>query len=116
MDRVKRVILLAVLLISSTISLITLNKTMHKRKIDEIEKNKFGKVVKKDDIVYHLGDVMLGDLESGMECLKQLNGQIKIVLGNHDTKTRIKAYQELDNVEVLGYATMLKYKKYHLYF
>ena len=49
MDRVKRVILLAVLLISSTISLITLNKTMHKRKIDEIEKNKFGKVVKKDD-------------------------------------------------------------------
>ena len=40
MDRVKRVILLAVLLISSTISLITLNKTMHKRKIDEIEKNK----------------------------------------------------------------------------
>ena len=49
MDRVKRVILLAVLLISSTISLITLNKTMHKRKIDEIEKNKFGKVVRKDD-------------------------------------------------------------------
>ena len=50
-----------------------------------------------------------------MECLKQLNGQIKIVLGNHDTKTRIKAYQELDNVEVLGYAAMLKYKKYHFY-
>ena len=76
---------------------------------------RWNEVVKKDDIVYHLGDVMLGDLESGMECLKQLNGQLKIVLGNHDTKTRIKAYQELDNVEVLGYATMLKYKKYHFY-
>ena len=76
---------------------------------------RWNEVVKKDDIVYHLGDVMLGDLEAGMECLKQLNGQIKIVLGNHDTKTRIKAYQELDNVEVLGYATMLKYKKYHFY-
>lgn len=76
---------------------------------------RWNEIVKKDDIVYHLGDVMLGDLEAGMECLKQLNGQIKIVLGNHDTKTRIKAYQELDNVEVLGYATMLKYKKYHFY-
>ena len=76
---------------------------------------RWNEVVKKDDIVYHLGDVMLGDLESGMECLKQLNGQIKIVLGNHDTKNRVKAYKELDNVEILGYATMLKYKKYHFY-
>ena len=76
---------------------------------------RWNEVVKKDDIVYHLGDVMLGDLEAGIECLKQLNGQIKIVLGNHDTKNRVKAYKELDNVEVLGYTTILKYKKYHFY-
>ena len=72
-------------------------------------------VVQPDDIVYHLGDVMLGDNAYGISCLEQLNGQIKIIPGNHDTPTRLSLYKLLPNVEVLGLAEMIKYKKYNFY-
>ena len=65
-----------------------------------------------DDIVYHLGDVVLGDIDTGIEYLKRLKGQIKIIPGNHDTPSKIDRYQELENVEVLPLAYLLKYKKY----
>ena len=68
-----------------------------------------------DDIVYHLGDVVLGDIDAGMECLKRLKGQIKIIPGNHDTPAKIARYQELENVEVLPLAYLLKYRKYMFY-
>lgn len=80
-------------------------------------------VVGPNDIVYHLGDVMLKDNEHGMDCLRQLNGTIYIVPGNHDTATRLKLYDTLENVHVLtssvpGFkagAIYLKYNKYNFY-
>lgn len=81
---------------------------------EEIVK-RWNEVVGPDDTVYHLGDVMLGDKEVGMKYLKQLNGNIKIAIGNHDTDARISLYQTLDNVEVIGYATLIKYKKHRFY-
>lgn len=76
---------------------------------------RWNSVVGPDDVVYHLGDVMLNDNAHGMECLRQLNGQIKIVPGNHDTDNRLKLYAQLENVEVLPMAIMLKYQKYNFY-
>ena len=75
--------------------------------------NRWNKIIDNSDIVYHLGDVMLNDNEYGMNCLRQLNGQIKIIPGNHDTENRLKLYESLDNVEVLPMAWSLKYKKYN---
>lgn len=72
-------------------------------------------VIQPDDIVYHLGDVMLGDTEYGMSCLAQLNGQIKIIRGNHDTDRRWALYSTLPNVECIGWAEVIKYKKYQFY-
>lgn len=72
-------------------------------------------VVGPDDIVYHLGDVMLNDNAHGLECLRQLNGHIKIIRGNHDTDARWALYGELPNVELLGWAEVIKYKKYRIY-
>lgn len=77
--------------------------------------SRWNEVVAPDDIVYHLGDVMLNDNEHGIECLRRLNGEIKIIRGNHDTDARWQLYGTLSNVELLGYATMLKYKKYNFY-
>ncbi len=75
--------------------------------------NRWNSVVNSDDIVYHLGDVMLGNNQAGMECLKQLNGNIIIVAGNHDTDTRIKIYREAGyQVEL---AVKLKYHGYHFF-
>ena len=87
------------------------NFTDHDEKVIE----NWNKVVNPEDTVYHLGDVMLGDNAYGIACLKRLNGNIKIIPGNHDTSSRLKLYRELENVEVLGLAEMLKYKKYNFY-
>ncbi|MBP3664178.1 MAG: metallophosphoesterase family protein [Tyzzerella sp.] len=78
---------------------------------DEEIIRRWNEVVQPDDIVYHLGDVMLNDNEHGMNCLRRLNGQIKIIPGNHDTSNRLKLYAELDNVEVMPMSVPLKYKK-----
>ena len=83
----------------------------------------WNEVVKPEDTVFHLGDVMLGDNDYGMSCLRQLNGTIYIIPGNHDTPTRIKLYKTLENVHVLeseipGFeaaAATFKYKKYKFY-
>lgn len=44
----------------------------------------WNKVVKKDDIVYHLGDFGFGSKEKITEYRKKLNGRIFLILGNHD--------------------------------
>lgn len=77
--------------------------------------NNWNSVVNDDDIVYHLGDVMLGNNHYGMACLSKLKGQIKIIPGNHDTPTRLALYNSLPNVEVLSLAEVIKYRKYHFY-
>ena len=71
--------------------------------------------IKPEDTVYILGDSMLMDDEYGMRCLKRLNGNLKIVRGNHDSNNRWKAYSALPNVELLGYADAVKYGKYNIY-
>lgn len=68
-----------------------------------------------DDIVYHLGDLMLGDNAHGIECVKRLNGHIKLIRGNHDTDARWKLYATLPNIELIGWAEVIKYNKYQFY-
>ena len=58
---------------------------------------------------------MLGDIEYGMGCLSQLSGHIKIIRGNHDTNRRWTLYANLPNVECIGWAEVIKYKKYQFY-
>lgn len=90
---------------------------------DEEVIRRWNSVVGPEDIVYHLGDVMLNDNEHGMECLRRLNGRITIVPGNHDTPSRLALYKTLPNVTVLesnieGMTAMsmqFKYKKFNFY-
>ena len=83
--------------------------------MNEVIIKNWNAVVKPEDTVYLLGDIMLGDNKVGIECLKQLNGNIKMLIGNHDTSTRVKLYAQLPNVEVLGYATVIKIGKRSYY-
>lgn len=41
-------------------------------------------VVKQGDIVYHLGDVMMGDKEGFKKLWPRLNGSKRLLMGNHD--------------------------------
>lgn len=83
---------------------------------DEAVIQNWNSLVKSDDIVYHLGDVMLNDDEHGLKCLQRLNGHIQMVRGNHDTNSRLFKYAECWNVESVGdWATVIKSGKQSIY-
>lgn len=58
--------------------------------------------VKPEDTIYVLGDFFMGPIGLVDEILPQLNGNIKLVCGNHDEKRRLKKLQEY-GVEILSY-------------
>lgn len=77
---------------------------------------KWNEKISYDDEVYLLGDVMLGDNNYGLSCLRQLNGNIHIILGNHCTANRVELYKNARyNIDVLGYATQIKIDGWSFY-
>ena len=72
-------------------------------------------VVTNEDDVYVLGDLMLGDSTHGLECIKQMNGKLHIIRGNHDTDSRIALYTSLPQVVEICDAKILKYNKHHFF-
>jgi len=77
---------------------------------------RWNSIVKPNDRVIHLGDIMLNDNEKGIECLKRLNGEICLIYGNHDSLTRQKLIQsECQSIISLGYAHMFKHGKMSIY-
>ena len=64
----------------------TMNKTMI---------NRWNEIVKNNDIVYFLGDFGLGGESMFQQFLPQLNGKIRIILGNHDPKKDQEWYLDL---------------------
>ena len=85
--------------------------------MDEAIIENWNKVVKPNDIVYHLGDTMLNDNVYGLECFKRLNGQIFLIYGNHDTDARKNLlFTELSGKMLGGwYAYVIKHGKYSIY-
>lgn len=76
----------------------------------------FHSVITPEDDLYLLGDTFLGDLSEGINLFNQLPGRIHLIWGNHCTDNRKAAMAKSYNVvEVCGYATILKYHKYHFY-
>lgn len=65
-------------------------------------------IVEPDDDVYLLGDVIMGDI-SNLNYVRRLNGNLHIIYGNHDSDTRIAAYNTLDNIVDGGFGARLKY-------
>lgn len=89
--------------------------------VEEMNKDlitKFNNTVTDEDEVYILGDLCLGGANSlidNFKLLSQLNGNIHIILGNHDTETRRRMYETLPQVVSISYAEMIHYRKYHFY-
>lgn len=83
--------------------------------MNEIIVNNWNSIIDPEDDVYVLGDLMLGNNEDGIKLIKQLKGNIHIILGNHDTDQRIELYNDCYNVVEIVYATLLKYKGYTFY-
>lgn len=63
--------------------------------IDEMNEaliQRWNSVVGKDDVIWHLGDFVLGKKDN-ISIIKRLNGKINLVLGNHDHQ-KFKFYYE----------------------
>lgn len=82
---------------------------------DEAIIRNWNEVIGPEDEVYHLGDVMLNDNEHGLECIKRLNGKIHLIIGNHDTDTRIELYKTCPNIVSIDYAKEIKVGKYYFF-
>ena len=54
----------------------------------------WNKTVKKEDQVYHLGDLYLGPKQGLRNIISNLNGKIYLIKGNHDRLTN-KSYEDL---------------------
>ena len=76
---------------------------------DEELIERFNSIVTPEDDLWILGDLMLGDNDEGIKKIKQLNGNLHIIYGNHDSDIRIAAYNTLDNVVEGGFGVRLKY-------
>lgn len=85
------------------------------QEMNEAIVERWNEVVDVNDDVYVLGDLMLGEYEVGLDCIKRLNGALHIVIGNHDTDNRIKHYYSLPNVVEVVPAIIFKYKKHHFF-
>ena len=57
-------------------------------------------VVSKDDTLYFLGDIGMGNQHKITECIQQLNGRKILILGNHDrwSKTKLRDQFGFDEV------------------
>lgn len=78
----------------------------------------YNSLVGSQDICYCLGDCCLGGPDSlfiNKTFIEQLNGYKYIIIGNHCTEKRIEMYKTCNNTEVVGYANVIKYNKYHFY-
>ena len=76
--------------------------------------------VNPEDDVYVCGDLCLGGNIEGaiarnQALIERLNGRIHVILGNHDTPSRIEMYKICKNVVDVKYADMIHYRGYHFY-
>lgn len=79
---------------------------------DETILSNINELVRPEDTLFVLGDLILNDNEKGMEYLRAIKcNDIRVICGNHDTQTRIGLYQFLPNFSILGYAYPFIYKK-----
>lgn len=81
---------------------------------ETIVKN-INEVVSWTDQLWILGDLMLNDNVEGMKLVRRLPGEIHVLIGNHDTPSRVESYELEPRIKVEGYATVLKYEGYNFY-
>lgn len=75
----------------------------------------WNEIVQPEDDVYVLGDLMLGDNNLGLWNIKQLNGNIHVVRGNHDTNTRMELYNKCYNIVEITEGQFFNWNGYHFY-
>lgn len=86
---------------------------------EQIVKN-WNEKVNPEDTVYHLGDIIFGtpgtiDFNMSIELIKQLNGNIILIRGNHDSDAKIKELFNTKCITCCEWADMLTINKQKIY-
>lgn len=76
---------------------------------------KWNEKVKDDDTVFVLGDLILGAVGNGIHYINRLNGEIDLIIGNHDTSEKLLAYKELSNVKIIGHSIPIESGRFRFY-
>lgn len=77
---------------------------------------KHNSVVGKNDTVYILGDCGMGlDTDSVINLLAALNGELILIIGNHDTDNRISEYKKAGVFKDIKYADRIKYNNKYFF-
>lgn len=76
--------------------------------MDEEMIKRWNVVVKPGDTVFHLGDFGLGNLEYLASILARLNGDIRFLMGSHDSQ--LKELEKQGLAEILGFQFTLSYE------
>ena len=77
------------------------------KEMNETLINNWNKIVKKNDIVYHLGDFFLGSKFDLKEIVNKLNGQIYLIRGNHE-HLNVKSYEDAGIIVLKNAPILLK--------
>ena len=73
---------------------------------------RWNSLISPEDTVFILGDLCMGGNEKEWNRIyKNLNGHMKFIHGNHDTKTKIERYINEYSMEDLGLVSLYKYSK-----
>lgn len=79
---------------------------------DEAILNNINELVRPQDTLFVLGDLMLNDNEKGMEYLRAIKCQdVCVIFGNHDSPVRRMLYGSLPNFTTFTWAFPVIYKK-----
>jgi calcineurin-like phosphoesterase family protein len=80
------------------------------RNVDEMNEaliQKWNDLVRAEDVVWHLGEFGFGDMEQIQDWVRALNGEIKLIRGNHDLKSN-QWYRDCGFYEVYDYPIIIK--------
>jgi calcineurin-like phosphoesterase family protein len=78
--------------------------------------NKWNNQVNDEDLVYHLGDLCLGNFEQTVDVLQRLKGKIILIKGNHDYSKNYKKINEMGLLhEYHEIGITLKYQKHEMW-
>lgn len=74
---------------------------------------RYNEVVSPEDIVYILGDCAVGGPATAevIDFLNKFNGHKYLAFGNHDSSTKLKAYEDAGIFEDIQMGYRIKYKK-----
>ena len=81
------------------------------KEMNEAIVERFNSILTDEDTLYLLGDCYMGLLDESIPYLKKIKGKKHLIIGNHDTETKILKYKDENIFEAIGFGDRIKLHK-----